>query len=70
MEYEIILEKQPDGGYTVYVPKLPDVITEGETKEEALKNVQEAISGYLKVINEMGWNPPEIEEAKVEVSAA
>lgn len=55
MEYEVILEKQPEGGYTVYVPKLPDVITEGETKEEALVNAKEAISGYLKTINELGW---------------
>ncbi|MGH3545637.1 MAG: type II toxin-antitoxin system HicB family antitoxin [Mycobacteriales bacterium] len=35
-EYEVRLEHQPEGGFTVFVPELPDVITEGETREEAL----------------------------------
>ncbi|MEK6793098.1 MAG: type II toxin-antitoxin system HicB family antitoxin [Nanoarchaeota archaeon] len=48
MELNIILEEQEEGGYTVYVPSLPGCISEGETKEEALINIKEAILLYLE----------------------
>lgn len=47
MEIKIILEEQDEGGFTVYVPSLPGCISEGETIEEALKNIREAIELYL-----------------------
>ena len=67
MVYKVILEQAEEGGYTVFVPTLPDVVSEGDTKEEALKNIKDAIEGYLKTLKEMGWNPPEVEEETVEV---
>ena len=48
MQLKIVLEKQEEGGYTVYVPSLPGCISQGETKEDALKNVKEAIELYLE----------------------
>ena len=48
MKLTVILEKQKEGGYTVYVPSLPGCISEGETKQEAIKNIKEAISLYLE----------------------
>jgi predicted RNase H-like HicB family nuclease len=48
MELNIILEEQEEGGYTVYVPSLPGCISEGETKEEALINIKEAVLLYLE----------------------
>ena len=48
MKLTVILEKQEEGGYTVYVPSLPGCISQGETKEEALKNIKEAIELYLE----------------------
>ena len=48
MELKIVLEKQEEGGYTVYVPSLPGCISQGETKEAALKNIREAIELYLE----------------------
>lgn len=33
-EYEVVLVEQPEGGFTVSVPELPDVVTEGEIKEK------------------------------------
>ena len=69
MYYRIILEPQAEGGYTVFVPELPDVISEGETEEEALANAKDAIEGYLSVLKEMGWSKPIIKEQMVEVSA-
>lgn len=48
-QYLVALTEQPDGGYTVIVPSLPGCISEGETKSAALKNIKEAIEGYLVV---------------------
>jgi predicted RNase H-like HicB family nuclease len=48
MRFKAVLEKSDEGGYTAYVPSLPGCISEGDTKEEALKNIQEAIELYLE----------------------
>ena len=50
MKLKIILESSEDGGYTVYVPSLPGCISEGETREDALKNIKEAIDLYLEPV--------------------
>ncbi len=47
MKLTVVLEKQEEG-YTVYVPSLHGCISQGETKEEALKNIKEAIELYLE----------------------
>ncbi len=48
-QYLVVLTKQSDGGYTVSVPILPGCISEGETEKEALKNIKDAIEGYLLI---------------------
>ncbi len=48
MKIKVILEPSEEGGYTVYVPSLAGCISEGETIEEALENIQEAIELYLE----------------------
>jgi len=48
MEIKILLEEQDEGGYTVYVPSLEGCVSQGETIEEALKNIKEAIELYLE----------------------
>ena len=48
MKITIILEPQKEGGFTVYVPSLPGCISQGDTKEESIKNIKEAISLYLE----------------------
>ena len=45
--FSVILEPQQGGGFTVLVPALPEVITEGDTEQEALKNAEEAIRAIL-----------------------
>jgi antitoxin HicB len=45
--FSVILEPQEDGGFTVLVPALPEVVTEGDTEQEALANAAEAISAIL-----------------------
>ena len=45
--YTVVLEPQPDGGFTVSVPALPEVVTEGDTEAEALAMGEEAIRVIL-----------------------
>jgi predicted RNase H-like HicB family nuclease len=52
MRFKIVIEESDEGGYTVYAPSLPGCISEGETKEEALKNIQEAIELYLEPVED------------------
>ncbi|AGL02975.1 type II toxin-antitoxin system HicB family antitoxin [Desulfoscipio gibsoniae] len=58
--FKVILEwDDNDGGYTVTVPALPGCITEGDTIQEALENIQEAIRGYLEALKLQGRPLPE-----------
>ena len=41
--YDVILEPSEDGGYTVHVPALRGCVSQGETEDEALQNIQDAI---------------------------
>ncbi len=52
MRLKVVLEPSDEGGFTVYVPSLPGCISEGETEEEALANIQEAISLYLEPVED------------------
>ena len=48
MKLKVVIEPSDEGGFTVYVPSLPGCISEGETIEEALTNIREAIDLYLE----------------------
>ena len=56
--YTAVFERAPDGGYTVTVPTLPGVVTEGDTLEEAHQMVIDAIQGYLETLQEDGLPVP------------
>jgi len=58
LTYTVELEPQKEGGYTVTVPALPGCISEGDTLEEALENIKDAIEGYLKVLAKHGRKIP------------
>jgi predicted RNase H-like HicB family nuclease len=49
MNYEVVLISAEEGGYTIVAPALPGCISEGDTEEEALKNIRDAIQGWLVV---------------------
>jgi antitoxin HicB len=71
--YTAILEPQPEGGFTVHVPALPEVVTEGDTEEEALAMVRDAIGLVLAHRKEHGLPvPADAEPAvrKITVAAA
>ena len=52
MKVRVVLEASEEGGFTVYVPSLPGCISEGETEEEALANIREAIELYLEPVED------------------
>lgn len=52
MKLKVVLEPSDEGGYTIFVPSLPGCISEGNTREEALANIREAIELYLEPIED------------------
>lgn len=61
MEYKIplLLTPQPEGGYTVTSPLLPEFVTEGDSLNEALENVQDALAAVIELYQDMGRSLPE-----------
>ena len=69
MKYRVIIEQDEDGIFVAEVPSLPGCISQGKSRTEVLKNIQEAIEVYvesLKAHNEP--IPPSIDEEIVEVA--
>ncbi|MGD0646319.1 MAG: type II toxin-antitoxin system HicB family antitoxin [Candidatus Bathyarchaeia archaeon] len=64
----VLLEPAEEGGFTVKFLELP-VTTQVETKEEALKNIKEAIEGYLEVKTKLLGRKVKGEKAEVVVEA-
>ena len=52
MNLKIILEPSDEGGYTAIVPALPGCISEGESKDDAMRNIREAIDLYLEPVED------------------
>ena len=52
MRLRIVLEPSEEGGYTALVPSLPGCISEGNSREEALMNIREAIELYLEPVDD------------------
>lgn len=52
--FSVILEPQEGDGFTVLVPALPEVVTEGDTEQEALANAEEAIRAVLEFRRDHG----------------
>jgi len=69
MKYTIILEKEEEGGYSAQCLELPGALSQGESKEEALNNIREAIEAVLDVLNQEAKGLREVVEiSAVEVS--
>ncbi len=66
---QVILIPDEDGnGYTVEVPSLPGCISEGDTLEEALVNIKEAINLYIESLQAHGEPVPEDFPAPIQVA--
>lgn len=67
-EFEVILQPEAEGGFSVSVPRLPGCHTQGENKKEALVMAREAIEGYLEALRAEGQplpKPTQIEHITV-----
>lgn len=67
MKLTVVLEPSDDGGFTVFVPVLPGCISEGESKEDAIKNIREAIELYLEPVEDDLTFGPEAERIELAV---
>jgi predicted RNase H-like HicB family nuclease len=65
MKINAVLEAQPEGGFTAYIPALPGCISEGETAKEAKKNLLDALEGYLAVANKRSLSLAKAKDSKV-----
>jgi len=61
MQYKIplLLTPQPEGGYTVTSPLLPELVTEGDTVDEALANVKDAVTAAIEMYEDLGRSLPQ-----------
>ncbi len=69
MKYTVIIEPGPNN-YSAYVPDLPGCVSTGESYEEVMRNIREAIEGHLQVMREFGDPIPQpvIQAACVEIA--
>lgn len=65
LQYTAVFEPAPEGGYVVYVPALPGCMTQGETFEEAQRNAQDAVEGYLAASRDLEEEIPQENEGVI-----
>jgi len=58
MKIPLVLTPQPEGGYTVTSPLLPELLTEGDTLKESLENVSDAIRAVMELYEDLGREFP------------
>jgi predicted RNase H-like HicB family nuclease len=63
MRYTVILQRESAGGYVAVVPSLPGCVSQGDTREEALKNIEEAAELYIEDVLASG-DPLPVEDQK------
>ena len=65
MKLRVVLEPSDEGGYTAIVPALPGCISEGDTRDDALANIQEAIRLYLEPVDDDAALAPDAEVIEI-----
>ena len=68
MVFNVTIDRDEDGVWIVECPSIPGCVSQGQTKEEALENIKDAIRECLRVRAEKGY-PLTIETRQVEVAA-
>ena len=53
MRFTAVFEQEADGGYVVMVPALPGCVSQGDTREEAVANIREAIQAYVEALRKV-----------------
>jgi len=60
MRYRILLEQDEDGIFIAECPALPGCVAQGKTRAEALKNIQDAIKGYVESLKKHNESIPHL----------
>ena len=58
MRFVVLLTPDEDGGYVAECPAIPGCISEGDTLEQALENIRDAITACLETMVKHGWEMP------------
>ncbi len=70
LRYRVFIEQDEDGVFIAEVPSLPGCISQGNTREEALSNIKEAMEGYVESLRKHNEPiPPPIHEELIELDA-
>ena len=67
MKLTVHLEPSDEGGFTATVPSLPGCISEGNSREEALSNIREAIELYLEPVVDDAEFSPNVEQLEIAI---
>ncbi len=70
IEYSVVLHESEEGGFWIEVPALPGCYSQGETRDDALQNVREAIELFLEGLQEQGTDIPRDDEVVFRVTVA
>ena len=71
-DFRIMLRKEPEGGYTAFVPSLPGCVTYGDTIDEAIEMTREDVELYIESLiehNEPVPSEEEVFEYKLQINA-
>ena len=61
MRHVVIHEDVESGGWVAEVPSLPGCVSDGQTREEALANIRDAVDAWMEAANELGRSiPPDV----------
>jgi predicted RNase H-like HicB family nuclease len=70
MKFRVLIEPDEDGVFVAQVPTLPGCVSQGRTRDEAVRNIREAIRAYLESLEAHGDPvPPPITEEIIEINA-
>jgi predicted RNase H-like HicB family nuclease len=64
--YKVVLERNDRGGFTVTVPAFPAIVTQGDTRDEALSNAADAIHVYVESLRHRNLPVPDDTEVRIE----
>ena len=68
MKFRVLIKQDEDGMFVSKVPELPGCISQGNTRELAIANIRDAISGYIASLKKHGEPiPPPVDEETVEI---
>jgi predicted RNase H-like HicB family nuclease len=58
VQYTVVIEPADDGSFSVWVPDLPGCVSSGDSKEDALQDIREAIRGHIETLRAIGQPVP------------